>query len=168
MPNMYESPLLGEPRIPTLAGAWERLVAQVIDRVLVLCTILPSAVLILALGGGRVLRDRVELQLVVLVPAVALLSVLSLYQWFSTASDGTTIGKRVMGIRIIRDDGEPIDFFHGVLLRSWLFAIGGSVLTVLACGGGWLLTLVDGAMVFSEGRRCLHDRLAGTQVVADD
>src|SRR5262245_17452309 len=89
-----------EPAAPELAGIGSRVIARVIDWALVGCAMVPSAALTLALGGGRAVAGRPEIQLLVLLPALMLTTVLALYQWYSTATDGTTIGKRLMGIHV--------------------------------------------------------------------
>jgi uncharacterized RDD family membrane protein YckC len=157
-----------EPQVPELAHIGSRVVARVIDWSLVGCAVIPSAALMLALGGGRAMAGRPQIQALVLLPAFMLLFVLALYQWYSTATDGTTIGKRLMGIHIERDDGKAPGFVKGVVLRSWVFSAASAALS-LTCVGSTILTLADLGFAFSDDRRkTLHDRLAGTRVMADD
>ena len=94
---------------------------------------------------------------------VAGLGVLSIaaYQWYLVATTGQTLGKRMLKIRIVKADGDPAGFLHGVVLRSWIMFLFGMVPYVGSCAG-----LVDALMIFSESRRCLHDRIAGTIVIA--
>jgi uncharacterized RDD family membrane protein YckC len=63
-----------------------------------------------------------------------------------TVLTGTTIGKRVLGMRVARLDGKPVGL-------GW-----GLVRTVL------LLTVVP-PLVMDRDRRCLHDKAANTIVV---
>jgi uncharacterized RDD family membrane protein YckC len=86
-----------------------------------------------------------------------------LYQWFWIATDGTTIGKRQMGIHILRDDGTPVGAWRALVVRQWLMAVPRMMLG----GLGSVLMLLDVAMVLGERRKCLHDWLAGTVVVHD-
>lgn len=172
MPDRFDTPIsvgaLTRAPMVQLAGIGPRVVARLIDAALALSTLLPSAALVLALGGGRVMTGRPVLQILTLLPALFLLVVLSSYQWSSTATDGTTIGKRLMGIRIERDDGEPPGFVTGVVLRSWVFTIGEVVGNVLLCVGGVALLITDGLLALSADGKTLHDRVAGTRVVKDD
>lgn len=85
--------------------------------------------------------------------------VLGLVQWSLLASAGTTLGKRVVGIRIVRD-GQPPGFVMGVLVRRLVPRIAS-----LATFG--LVGLVDVVPVFAPDRRAVHDRIAGTFVVLD-
>lgn len=67
--------------------------------------------------------------------------------------NGQTIGKYIMGVRVVRVDGRRMTFWRGVL--RWV----GYFLSALPLGLGFLMALVD------DQRRTLHDRLAGTVVV---
>ncbi len=70
-----------------------------------------------------------------------------------TALNGQTIGKYIMGVRVVRMDGRRMTFW-GSLLR-WF----GYFLSALPVGLGFFMALVD------DQRRALHDRLAGTGVI---
>ena len=81
-------------------------------------------------------------------------------QAFLIVSAGQSIGKRLFGLRIVRVDGRPVDFLHGVLKRGWFFAALSGIPYV-----GLLVRCADIVLMFSADRRCLHDHLAGTKVV---
>jgi uncharacterized RDD family membrane protein YckC len=74
---------------------------------------------------------------------------------------GQTIGKRVLGVRIVRftDGGNP-GFLRAVFIRSVLPLLFASVTCL-----GRLFALIDILNILGEERRCLHDYLAGTKVV---
>ena len=59
---------------------------------------------------------------------------------------GFSIGKRVMGLRVINSDGNPIGLWRAGLRTA-------------------LLTLVLPALVMTEDKRGLHDLAAGSKVV---
>lgn len=69
---------------------------------------------------------------------------------------GTTLGGMVLGLRVVRVDGRPID--RTVALVRAIAAI----LSGLCVGIGWFWACWD------ERRQTWHDRLAGTVVVRDD
>lgn len=69
---------------------------------------------------------------------------------------GTTLGGMVLGLRVVRIDGRPID--RTVALVRAIAAI----LSGLCIGIGWFWACWD------ERRQTWHDRLAGTVVVRDD
>ncbi|MBU8900821.1 RDD family protein [Corallococcus sp. M34] len=72
-------------------------------------------------------------------------------------SSGQSLGKRLVGIRLVREDGQSVALWRVILLRNIL----PGVLSAM-CGPLWL---VDVFFVYSRERRCIHDRLAGTLVV---
>ena len=77
---------------------------------------------------------------------------------------GQSIGKRMVGIRIVRTDGAPIGFVRGVLVRYIAFWVLVSLLALIPIVGP-LLPVIDLVPIFGGRRRCLHDRLAGSKVV---
>lgn len=76
------------------------------------------------------------------------------------ARHGQTIGKRLMGLRIVHRDGGPATLLQLVGLRyglSWVVAV--------IPGIGALFVLIDGLLIFRPSRKCLHDSIAETIVV---
>lgn len=72
-----------------------------------------------------------------------------------------SIGKLLVGTRIVRRDGQPASFSRAFWLRSIVPAMGSS--TPIA---GPLFALVNCLWIFGAARRCLHDVIADTAVVA--
>lgn len=66
---------------------------------------------------------------------------------------GQTIGKGLMGVRVVRLDGKPMSLWRGI--RRYV----GYVFTVLTMGLGFAWLLLD------DRRQALHDKVAGTCVV---
>jgi uncharacterized RDD family membrane protein YckC len=82
-------------------------------------------------------------------------------QCYLLAVRGQTIGKIVMGLRIVRfEDGGNPGFVKAVLLRTFLWALITAVPVV-----GTLIGVVGILFIFRDDQRCLHDHLAGTRVV---
>lgn len=76
------------------------------------------------------------------------------YQWyFLTQQNGQTPGKRVMGIRVIKVSGEPLQFAD-VLVRYVGYYINTAVIMI-----GWIWAFFD------ADKQGWHDKLAGTFVV---
>ncbi len=67
---------------------------------------------------------------------------------------GTTPGKKVLGMRVVREDGSNANFFT-MLLREWI----GKWISGLCMSVGFVWILIDGD---NQG---WHDKLAGTYVV---
>lgn len=91
--------------------------------------------------------------------ALMVLGVLSLaiVQCYLIATSGQSIAKRILRMRIVRQDGSPAKFVHGVLLRSWLMTFLTQIIPFIG--------LVDALLIFGNERRCLHDRIASTDVI---
>ena len=80
-----------------------------------------------------------------------------LYQMVLLIKDGQTLGKKALRIRIVKmDTGENGGFVPNVLLRL----IVNGLLGIIPLYG-----LVDILFIFRGDRRCIHDMIAGTQVV---
>src|ERR1700691_2729574 len=75
--------------------------------------------------------------------------------------NGQTIGKKLLGIKVVRSDGSRAGlariFWLRYLVAQYLFPIIPMV--------GMLYALVDVLMIFGEAKRCCHDYIADTIVV---
>ena len=71
-----------------------------------------------------------------------------------------TIGKMLLQIRIVDMQGVRGSFARIVLLRE----LPGWIANVTT-GTGLIYALVDVLLIFRRSRRCMHDLIAGTQVV---
>lgn len=128
-----------------------RVLACLIDYLIVGLLTIPFAILVLILG--LLTLGLGWMLFTVLVPAVAIL-----YIWNTLGGkDQATVGMKMMDIRLDRLDGAPIDGMTAVV-HSVLFWAGNVVLTPLVL----LVTL------FSDRKRTLHDLLLGTVVSRAD
>lgn len=73
---------------------------------------------------------------------------------------GQTLGKKLVGIRIVRTDGSRAGLRRIFLLRALVPGIIGAIPLI-----GPLFSLVDPLFIFGEERRCVHDLIADTIVV---
>ncbi len=76
------------------------------------------------------------------------------------ARHGQSIGKRAVGIKVVRSDGSKAGLGRIFWLRNVVNNIP-SVIPVVS----FIYLLVDLLMIFGDSRRCLHDRIADTIVV---
>jgi uncharacterized RDD family membrane protein YckC len=134
-----------------LAERGTRFVAQLLDGLLAFGAVVPF-------GIAFFLSDKNFWWLLGIVP---FLLALSIYQWYLVATRGQTLGKGWMNIKIVKLDGSPVNFVSGVLLRNWVSGIIGAIPTV-----GMIFRLVDICLIFAADRRCIHDHIAGTKVIA--
>ena len=163
---------------PALASRWLRLGAALLDELLSNLCALPGMIMLgpsglmlifrLATQGRDALQDSDLERLAGMSNAlgVLLLGVLfcAALQTWMLSMRGQTVGKRLLGIRIVRvqDDTNP-GFVHVVLLRSVVPIV---IRAVPVFGLGFWL--VDVGCIFRTDRRCLHDLIAGTKVVQSD
>jgi uncharacterized RDD family membrane protein YckC len=77
------------------------------------------------------------------------------------ATRGQTIGKMLLGMRIVRADGSPASLGRILGLRYGVgYAVAATHIAVLM-----IYSLADCLMIFRANRRCLHDVIADTIVV---
>jgi uncharacterized RDD family membrane protein YckC len=75
------------------------------------------------------------------------------------AANGQSIGKRMVGIKVVRTDGSKASLARIVLLRNVVNGL------PLLLPYGWLYQLIDPLLIYQPSRQCAHDRLADTIVV---
>ena len=112
-----------------LAGPGSRFVAALIDGVLSgIASAIPAIGVVIAIGYGLV-KDAIPFL------------------------DGQSIGKRAMGIRAVKEGGQPLtgDYVTAIVRQISLWIP--------------LFNIVDACMVFSEGRQRFGDRWAKTIVI---
>jgi uncharacterized RDD family membrane protein YckC len=74
--------------------------------------------------------------------------------------NGQTIGKKLLGIKVVRSDFSPASLARIFWLRNIVNAIPGVIPFV-----GNFYGLVDHLFIFGERRQCVHDKIADTIVV---
>jgi uncharacterized RDD family membrane protein YckC len=74
--------------------------------------------------------------------------------------NGQTIGKKLLGIKVVRSNGARASLGRIFWLRNFVNGIPASIPLI-----GMLYTLVDHLLIFGEPRQCLHDKIADTIVV---
>ena len=176
------------------AGRFERFAAFVIDRIVLIALTLACFKIALLFAPETVLADAAAqtapipwlfLGVGLGGPIVYIISC-----WVTIAFYGKTIGKFVLGIKIVDGSGFAPGFFQGVVLRQSIAVLHAiAPLLPLLDALNWLpafitvdsatafdlaklyigvLALFDIALIFLEPPRCLHDRIAGTYVINDN
>lgn len=130
----------------TLASPLMRLVAQIIDIAVI---IIPAMIL------GFITMGKLPAFLFHLLVGAILVGI----NW-NFLLNGQTIGKKVLKLKIVMEDGSPADRMHLVKMRMaplWLVTAIPYV--------GWLGGLADALCIFRPGHQTLHDELAKTKVI---
>ena len=152
---------------PHLAGWGRRAIAQVIDGIIISIGAVVVFAVLAALGltvdtdGGAAAFIVGALVAVVAFSLVALLYAPAMM----SRTNGKTVGRMAMGIRVIRAGGEPITFgfalLREVLVKSLLVGLVSSATFGLA----WLLDILW--PLWDEENRALHDFVVNSRVVKD-
>ncbi|TMI91021.1 MAG: RDD family protein [Bacillati bacterium ANGP1] len=131
---------VSNPNVGRLASPARRLGATLMEWVLL------AVALSLAFGAAATGGEGVLLGLLLLVGygiwAIALFA------------HGTTPGKRVLGLEVVHETGQPVGFFI-MFVREWI----GKWISGLIFGLGFLWILID------KDRQAWHDKFVATYVV---
>lgn len=167
--NPYEAPSaavadLVDPESLELAGRGTRLGAKLLDGLIMgggfaLIGIL-AAIFVPAFLSRRGGGPPVALFVVFAALGGGLLLALMIWNIVWLSRYGQTIAKRILKIRIIRSDGEPVGMGRMLGLRIILMWVIESIPLL-----GPLFSLVNACFIFRDDRRCIHDLIADTIVV---
>lgn len=115
-----------------LAGGWERIGAALLNQIFYTLTLIPFVAALLwwlmAAWQGEGGMMPVAVLIVSALPVIGF----QIYQLWLLSQHGYTLGKKLLGIQVIRKDGTSAGFVHAFLLRElayWLMV--GVVLGVL-------------------------------------
>jgi len=152
-----------EPAIP--AGRGSRLGAVIVDGLILLAVCAPL-VIVMAVGvESSQARGNTPTTAIVITAIGGSLTLLAAIGWLVytirlVSSNGQTIGKKLLGIKVVRSDGSAIGLGRIFWLRNAIPALIGAIPLL-----GSLFSLADPLMIFGQERRCLHDMIADTLVV---
>jgi len=147
----------------SLASRENRLLAQLLDSAIVFVAMIPAIPFVLWAIALAVNPDGNHTGATItailgIVVALLLVVGVSIYQLIILSTEGQTVGKKIMKIKIVKSDsGENPGFVIAVLLRSLLPGVINSFVGIFS--------LVDILFIFREDRRCIHDLLSTTDVV---
>ncbi len=145
---------LGLPGAVTLAPLWRRLVAQILDQVLVFA---PVILVALALGV-RSSRDVTDHAFAI---NVAVITVAFSYDFVMIALLGRTVGKLALGTRVVRVDTAGPVLWSSAAIRALVPLAAGVIPGV----GAFASMVVYATAFFDRRRQGWHDKAAGTIVV---
>ena len=83
--------------------------------------------------------------------------------FFITAKDGATPGHFLMGQKVVSSTGGEVISWQKMVLRE--IFVKGILMWVIAGFTMMLIYILDGAFLFTEKRRTIHDLLLGTTVI---
>lgn len=153
--STFDPPSIAD-RQDALGSIGRRAIAQVLDGLILG---VPLYLMALPFGASLVSSDLTESQLLWLT--VLWVGASLVYNIVAIAIWGTTIGKRILGLKVVnRSDGGPV---------SWTYAsvraLVPTVVQLIPVVGPGLALVVYLRAVFHPLRQGLHDAAAGTVVV---
>lgn len=140
-----------------LASRWARLAAALLDCLIILPITLP---LVYFTGGFDGISEGVEPTLLYTL-CLSLIGIVLfiLIHGKLLINKGQTIGKKLLGIKIVNVNGNQADL--ATLTRRygayWLFPL------IPVVGG--LINLINICFIFGSSKRCLHDHFGNTKVI---
>ena len=148
----------------TLATFLRRLVAHALDTLLFY---LPLLVLLLTFGFAftfLVEGERAFKTVLIAVGAVSLVMVLGYVVWWLIAlGRGQTPGKQLVGIRVIKTNGEPSGWGYTFVREFIIKGLLGGLLSSITGGVYWV---IDHLWPLWDGNsQALHDKMMSTLVV---
>jgi uncharacterized RDD family membrane protein YckC len=144
------------PGRDTYAGFWIRFVAKLVDGFVVLGLCLPFLAVYffyIFTSGTKVDPNGLMPLLTQLVLQVTIFGVNVVYSGFMLGKYSATLGKRAVGLTVIRADHSPMTYGRGF---GRAFA---EILSGLICDVGYILA------AFDAEKKSLHDTICDTRVV---
>jgi len=135
------------------AGFWIRVVASLLDSVVVFILQLVCGVVLGASGGLLGGLDNGDGAVAMIIWLFTTVLGLAYYVIF-TGSCGQTLGKMALRIKVIRKDGDDLGY-GGAALRETI----GKFVSGIILGIGYLM------VAFDERKQGLHDKIAGSYVI---
>ena len=135
------------------ASRGKRLGGALIDGLCLIVAVLPIA---FAAGthGQADARSSAGLFATIVVLGLGIFNLILLYR------SGQSIGKKIIGTKIVRTDGSPASLARILFLRI----VPMQILSYIPYLGG-LIALTDALVIFGKDVRCLHDQIADTIVI---
>jgi uncharacterized RDD family membrane protein YckC len=158
------------PRGEPLVGRWEcapwptRVGAYLIDWVITLIVPLGVGIALVAGGGHRL--DTAGTVVILAGPVLAWGAYASVLLARAGPRNGQTLGKQALGIRVVRDDDQPIELGWALLrelvVRELVFGVVGGFVFGIPVLLDWFWPLWD------DSDRALHDMLVNSHVVREE
>lgn len=158
--NVFEAPesdlTIDEEFNREKADRLPRLGAVLIDTVIIIVLAVPIALFIQVFSGGIYLDSYLEEVLY----GVLSVFVFAIINYKLLVTNGQTIGKKVLKIRIVDEQSGKLASGNALIARySFYF------LVVYIPFIGWLISLVNALFIFGDEKKCIHDKIARTIVV---
>ena len=158
--NPYAAPVSRLEDMPThvlhLATRSSRLGAYLLDILSIAVLAIVAAIVLPSFGkaGSRDISQAFVAFVGFAMLAVFIVDIVFLHKY------GQTIGKRLVGIKVVQTNGMRCELWRFFFLRALPVGILSNIPII-----GIIVGLVDILMIFGEQQRCLHDLIANTIVI---
>ena len=139
-----------------LATRLSRLGAYILDVMSFTVLALVAAVILPSFGkaGSRDIPDAFIAIIGLAMLAIMIVHIVFLHKY------GQTIGKRLVGIKVVQTDGTRCELWRFFVLRYFAPGLLGAIPII-----GPFISLIGWLLIFGEQQRCLHDLTANTIVI---
>lgn len=160
--NIYSTPksdLVNKELIEDeVASRGERLGASMLDGILIMMFTFPAMYFT---GGLEGVSEGVQPSIgYSLLMGLAAIVFFFLVNGRLLISKGQTLGKKLVGIKIVTLDGSIPSIGGNLVKRYAMYFLPGQIPAV-----GQLISIINILFIFGKEKRCLHDYVAGTRVV---
>ena len=170
-PGGWDRPVAGPPPMAAYAGWWSRVGAALFD---LLVISVPAVILAIAVFGGvgAAFSAGDEFGVVTLILGLiayvallfgAVLLYAPLLMRRPGAQNGQTWGKQLVGVRVVRTNGVPMDFTHSAIREALVKGLGLGIASSIIPFVPYLLDALW--PLWDDERRAIHDMIVGTRVV---
>lgn len=170
-PGGWDRPIAGPPPLTPYAGWWSRVGAALFDLMVISVPALLLAIAIFGGVGAAFSADDdfgiVTLIVGLIVYVGLLFAAVILYAPLlmrrEGAQNGQTWGKQLLGIRVVRTNGVPMDFTHSAIREALVKGLGlGFASSIIP----FIPYLLDALWpLWDDEHRAIHDIVVGTRVV---
>jgi uncharacterized RDD family membrane protein YckC len=137
--------------------------AQILDGLILTIPVIAIVVLVVIVAAGSEVGAVVTGLVASLAYFIAVLLYAPVLMKRPGAQNGQTWGKQILGIRVVRDSGQPVDFGYAMLrevvVKYLLFNFVGGFFFSIPTIVNYLWPLWD------DENRCLHDMIVSSHVV---
>lgn len=141
-----------------LAGRGQRLGAAFIDGLVMMLVVLPVMYL-LGIFSYIFQGAQPPMTLMLIAAAIGFAAFVAI-NYIPLSKNGQTVGKKAINIRIADLQGNKPDL-STIILKRYLLVQAVNQIPMI----GGLVGIIDVLFIFRNDRRCVHDLIAGTQVM---
>lgn len=141
-----------------MATRWSRLWSSLIDSLTIMAISIPTMHFT---GGLEMITQGIQPSFIYNISIAALaISVFFIINFKLLKTQGQTIGKKTLKIKIVDLDGNLPDFNTQILKRYATYFLPGQIPVA-----GQFFSLINILFIFGKKKRCIHDFVAGTKVI---